>query len=100
MMKVRDLLKMHTVIDVVDDVCEELYIAFCGAYELTPEGEEHFKEALDYDIELGRNIVIVHVDDDNERVWKRKLRKAKELFESLAGYCSCKDYDRWFREVD
>ena len=29
-----------------------------------------------------------------------RLEKAKEFFESAAGYCSCSDYDRWFKEED
>ena len=102
-MKVRDLLKMEIDIDVYDDVCEELGIAFCGAVELSEEAKEHFAEALDYDLSFQGSgkyaIAIVHVDDPNEKVWKRRLAKAKELFYSLAGYCDADDYDRWFKEV-
>ena len=99
-MKVKDLLKMDIDIDVYDDVCEELAIAFCGAYDLTDEAKEHFAEALEYDCEImngldGRaEIVIVHADS------MKQVRKARELFESLAGYCASDDYDRWFKEVE
>lgn len=99
-MKVKDFLKLDCDIDVYDDVCEELGIAFCGPMELTDEGAEHFAEALEYEIEINDDVAIVHVDDDEDKVWKRKLRKAKELFEGLAGYCAADDYDRWFREVE
>ena len=103
-MKVKDLLKMDIDVDVVDDVCEELYIAFCGAYELTEAGKRKFREALNYECEFHRPcsddlICIIHVDDPDEKVWTRKLRKATELFYSLAGYCAAEDYDRWFKEV-
>lgn len=102
MVKVRDFLKNEIDIDVYDDVTEELGIAFCGPMELTDEGAEKFAEVLDYDIRFARDLscAIVHVDDDNEKVWKRKLKKASELFYSLAGYCDADDYDRWFKEVN
>lgn len=34
-MKVRDFIKQSIDVDVYDDVCEELAIAFCGPMELT-----------------------------------------------------------------
>lgn len=98
MIKVRDLMSMDIDIDVVDDVTEELYIAFCGAYKLSPEAEEHFSEALNYDAEMLDDIVIIHVDAPGDE-WKDRLAKAKELFYSLAGYCDAEDYDKWFEEV-
>ena len=103
-MKVKELLKMDIDIDVYDDVCEELAIAFCGAYELTDEAKKHFAEALEYDVELHNNgayiVGIVHVDDPDEKVWEHKLGMACELFYSLAGYCASDDYDKWFKEVE
>ena len=102
-MKVKEFIKLEIDIDVVDDVCEELYIAFCGAMELTEAGEKHFAEALEYDITLHNSgmgeLGIVHVDDPSEEVWEHRLEKAKELFESMAGYCYYKDYDKWFKVV-
>ena len=41
-MTVREFIKRDDDIDVYDDVCEELGIAFCGPLELTPEGEKQF----------------------------------------------------------
>ena len=96
-MTVKDLLQMNVDIDVYDDVCEELAIAFCGPMELTDEGKKEFAEALDYEVELEGSYVTVKVDDPEDKVWKRKLRKAKKLFEGMAGYCSVDDYDRWFK---
>lgn len=102
-MKVRDFIKLDTDIDVYDDVCEELGICFCGPMELTEEGEKHFSEVLEYDIKLDLSgsfpTAVCLVDDDNDRVWKKRLRKAIEFFYSAAGYCDCDDYDKWFREV-
>ena len=101
-MKVRDLLKLEICIDVVDDVTEELYIAFDGPQKLTREGEKEFATALDLDVTPSRDsgLWIVHVDDDDDRTWKRRLRAAMKLFHGMAGYCSVENYDLWFAEPD
>lgn len=87
-------------IDVYDNVCEELGIAYCGGIELTKAGEEQFKEVLDYEIEIETNprysVAIVDVDKHD---WKSRLKKAKEFFYSAAGYCADTDYEKWFKEV-
>lgn len=104
-MKVKDLLKMEVDIDVYDNYVEELGIAFCGPMGLTEEGAAHFETALNLDCELknnGKDIVcIVNVEDEffPEQLTEFYLEKAKELFESLAGYCAADDYDKWFEEV-
>lgn len=102
-MKVREFITQEIDIDVYDDVCEELGIAFCGPMKLTEAGEKKFAEVLDYEVELvtsGRwTNAIVHVDDNDTKVWKRKLRRAKEFFESMAGYCTVDEWDEWFEEV-
>ena len=99
-MKVRDLLKMEIDVDVVDDVTEDLYIAFVGPQELTREGEKEFALVLDLEVEHDANsdLYIIHVDDDDERTWKRRLRSAVKLFNGMAGYCSVENYELWFKE--
>jgi len=101
-MKVRDLLPMDIDIDVYDNVCEELGICFCGPAELTDEGARYFADVLDYDIDLCRGygdvVAIVHVDDPDDKVWRHKLNRASALFYALAGYCSDKNYHRWFKD--
>lgn len=97
-MKVRDLLNMEIDIDVYDDVCEELGIAFCGPLGLTDEGKNQFSEVMDYEVQIGNDCAIVCIDDAEDKVWKHKLRLAKEFFESAAGYCDADDYDRWFSD--
>lgn len=101
-MKVKEFIKQSIGIDVVDDVCEELYIAFDGPVELTPAGEKRFRDVLDYEIELYSPcdddvIGIVHIDDDDEKVWNQRLLKARDFFESVAGYCTDKQYRTWFK---
>ena len=102
-MKVREFIQLSEDFDVYDDVCEEIGIAFCGAQELTEAGMEHFAEVLDYDMELDISgsikTAVVHIDDDDDRVWKRKLRKAKEFFYGAAGYIEDSKYRKWFKEV-
>lgn len=96
----------HDDIDVYDNVCEELGIAYCGGYKLTKEGEKQFAEVLDYSIEIVEPvtkydypIAIVDVDGD-EGIWQKKLKKAKEFFYSVAGYCADSDFNKWFIECE
>lgn len=104
-MKVREFVKeweneIHDDIDVWDNVCEELGIAYCTGTKLTKEGEEYFKEVLDYDIDVDEDYCTAIIDiDDEEGIWQKKLRKAKEFFYSAAGYCAESDYDKWFAEA-
>ena len=99
--KVRELLKQEIDIDVYDDYTEELGIAFCGPMKLTKEGQEYFKDVLDYDIivytnnDLQEAVVQVGDYDDAED----RFDKACELFNSMAGYCSDTNYNKWFKEV-
>ena len=88
----------HEDIDVYDNVCELLAIAYCGT-QLTKAGEEHFKEVLDYEILVMpvHNIAVIDVDGP-EGVWQKKLKIAKEFFYSAAGYCAETDYDKWFKD--
>lgn len=103
-MKVRELIKQDIDIDVYDDVCEELGIAFCGALELTEEGEREFADVIDYEVWInpcsygGFPAAIVCIDDEDDEVWEHRLERAKLFFESAAGYCSVSDYDKWFKE--
>jgi hypothetical protein len=69
--------------------------------KLTKEGEEKFSEVMEYECEIlhdpmGYDVCIITVDDDPNIPWKQKLRKAKEFFLSIAGYCGEDEYDKWF----
>ena len=96
-MKVKELLALDIDIDVYDDVCEELGIAFCGPAKLTAEGKREFADVLEYDVTVSEYCAIVDVDGE-EGIWQEKLRKAKKLFYSLAGYCPDSYWNRWFKD--
>ena len=98
-MKVKDLIKEEIDVDVYDNVCEELAIAFCGSVELTEYGEKHFYTALNLDVELDENngVAIVNVETENGKPWESNLRKAQEFFYSCAGYCSDEKYNKYFK---
>lgn len=105
--KVRDLMLVDNDIDVYDNVCESLAIAFCNPFDddevhdwseyLTERGMKQFADVLDYPMEIIFGNAIVCVDDSDDKVWKTRLKRAKRFFESASGYCSCEDYDKWFR---
>lgn len=99
-MKVKDFIKIEQDVDVFDNVCEELAIAFCGAIKLTKEGKKKFADVLEYDIDVRKSfladVAVIDIDYDD---WKDRLKKAKEFFYSVAGYCSEENYDKWFIEV-
>ena len=99
-MTIRDLIQQEIDIDVYDDVCEELAIAFCGPQPLTPEGEKEFAEIMDYEMYINPhsygNLPAAILKIDGLPDWEDRLRKAKIFFLCAAGYCSCDDYDRLF----
>ena len=103
-MTIRDLINQEIDIDVYDDVCEELSIAFCGPQMLTDDGEKEFADIMDYSVEInphsygGYPAAIVLIDDPDDSVWEYRLDRVKRFFYGAAGYCSCEDYDRWFKE--
>lgn len=97
-MKVKDLLTMDVDIDVLDNICDALEIAFVGPAKLTDEGLKEFADVLEYEVKMHEEYgyCIIPCDDDSNIKWQTKLRRAKELFSALAGYCSTTDYDKWF----
>lgn len=97
-MKVKDLIEQEIDIDVYDDVCEELGIAFCGPLYLTEQGKEKFADVLDYEIQIGNECAIVCIDDAEDKVWKNRLKLAKEFFYAAAGYCDDDDWNVWFSD--
>lgn len=98
-MTVKEFITCEDDIDVYDDVCEDIAICFCGPQALTEAGREYFADALELEVEVNDDsgYAIVHVDDPDEKVWKRRLKAAKEFFYAAAGYCDADLYDKWFK---
>lgn len=86
-----DLMRIMDDIDVYDDVCEELGIAFCNPFDdddahdwdeyLTEYGMNTFGEVLDYPMEIypydcGMDMpcAVIGIDDE-EGVWQKKCER-------------------------
>ena len=75
---------------------------------LTPKGEEVFGAMLDnpnlyVDVEKFGNYILSDNDDDYrlyEESDEGNLALAKDFIYSLAGNCSCEDFDEWFEGDD
>lgn len=97
----RDFIKLEEDIDIYDDVCEELGIAFCGPVKLTQEADNYFSDILDLNVDIftdfqGYKTAVLKIDDPDEKVWTNRLKKALEFFEGAAGYISESQFDKWF----
>lgn len=103
-MKVQDLVGMGIDVDVYDNVCDDIGIAFCGPMVITDLGKEKFKTALNLECELitrnGYTECTVNVESGlHPDAWKANLKEAKQFFYAIAGYCSADDYDLWFEII-
>lgn len=83
----------------------DTYIAVCfGDIKFTPEGEKMFGDCLD-NLHVEGGCVIMGEDADYDKYDDYygdggRLRTAEILLHSLAGYCTCEDYDKWFLGED
>lgn len=101
-MKIDEFLCEPIDIDVIDDVTDDLWIAFCGPMRLTDEGAKEFESVLDLDIMVYHrwrgDVACVCLDGlDN---WEELEKKCIEFFEAMAGYCTVEEWDKWFIDVD
>lgn len=101
-MKVKDLIKLDIDIEVYDSITDEiLNISFVGPCKLTKEGEQEFKEVLEYDVsfyEKDNYAVVICTDEGTKIKGLTKAKKAACFFKACAGYCPTNDYDKWFKE--
>ena len=100
-MTVKDLLAIKDIdIDVYDNYCEDLGIAYCGT-QLTEEGKEKYKEILELEIELDLKndiaVVIIDIPERTEKECNRLLKKACNMFNGMAGYCDEEYYNKYFK---
>lgn len=96
-MKVRDfLLKCEQDIDVYTDVIERNPIAYCPVTLMTEDGIEEWSDVLkltiDVDYTYCEAVVECETEEQDERAW--------QFFASVAGYCSDKNWNKWFETGD
>ena len=81
--------------DVYDDYCEVCQIAFVGN-KLTEDGEKRFSPVL------GLEVQIYHGKYCDDCVVKCNTEKeaymVAELFNTMGGFCSIEDYDKYVKE--
>ncbi len=105
-MKLRDFINQEIDIDVYDDVCDGIGIAFCGPQHLTEEGAKQFDDIMDLEVSInpcswgGLPCAIVHIDDPCDHVWMKRQKRCELFFWACAGYIDCDIYDKWFPEED
>lgn len=90
--KLKDLLHAINIIGDDMDVCVDGVgeICVCPPIKLTAAGREYFKSALNAKVDC-----CIVCDKDDAR-----SEEAMKLLESLAGYCSTTDFERWFEGDD
>lgn len=90
-MKLKDFLKEAFDVDISSGLTSDWIIAFVGPVELTTDGITKFASILDNEVcILDCSEAKIEIADENQD------ELAKELFYSLAGYCSCSYYDKFF----
>ena len=87
-------------IDLYDDYDERLACCYCGdeEFSLTEEGKKEFADALALEVEWteGDSDAVVKIPEGSESEMERLAELARRFVLSMAGYCSEKDYDKWF----
>lgn len=89
-MRIKDILDQPIDIDVCDNFDESCYMAFCGPVTLTEAGRDWWSDVLEYEITLHNDMIEIHTDNSF------RTGRATKFFNSLAGYCSEKDWNTWF----
>lgn len=97
-MTIREFLKTDYERDIYIDGLDDEGIAFVGPTGLTPEGEQHFRRFLDYEIEIEEEgegysaWVIIPDEYDLEEEGDEVIR----FFQAIAGYCDSNSWRKWF----
>ena len=83
--------------DVWSDTTDRMPVCVCPPIKFTETGEEMFKRELDeIMIEHDGDVATVICGDGDD--WEANERDAFALLYSLAGYCSEKNYKKWFEK--
>lgn len=101
-MTIRELMKYEADVDVYNNITDDEAICLCCPLELTEEGLKEWGDVLDYIVETttdGDYSYAICFCDDNPAVkWQTKKKRLTNFLWSAAGYCSDKDYNKWFME--
>jgi hypothetical protein len=82
--------------DIYQDCLDIDGVAFCPPLRLTDEGKAHYRKYLDLEVDF---------DDEKQNAWvlvdhlkngEKLAEGVMEMFWDAAGFCSEKDYDKWF----
>lgn len=79
-------------------------IAVCPPVNFTEAGRKHFETALSLPVEgycvMGEDKDYADLSEyeENNKGDGGRLLLAWELLKSLAGYCACSDFERWFEK--
>ena len=89
-MKLKEFIRQEIDIDIVDDLTEDCYIAFCGPCSLTEEGEKYFEEVMNLDILIYDDIAVIHCESEKE------VKLCRILFHGFAGFIPSNRWNKWF----
>ena len=97
-MTMREFLgKIEDDTDVWSDYTDRIPVCVCPPVKFTAEGEKEFKHELDeIMVEYDGDVCNVLCNDTADP--DKTEDEAFTLLYSLAGYCSAKDYERWFED--
>lgn len=101
-MTIRELMKHEIDVDVYNNITDDEAICLCCPLELTEEGLKEWGDVLDYIVEVDMDGYCPSAecicDDDPNVKWQTKKKRLTNFLWSAAGYCSDKDYNKWFMD--
>lgn len=108
-MKVKELLKLNTTVDVSNDYADEFtddcgtegfeaIIAFVGPAKLTEEGKKHFSRCLDFDVDVDDCYACVHIPKGDNEQMEKDNTLVMMMFYGLSGNAPISYCERFFEE--
>lgn len=94
---IRELMSREIDADIGNEVLDIDIHAFCGPMEITETGEKKWHDVLNEEVQLehsGRWGDWIYLKTDKANT----VKKCANFFAAAAGYCSEKEYEKWFNE--
>ena len=104
-MKLRELIKLDTDVDVSDDYADQFEdggrwfdstIAFVGPCNLTDAGKEKYKNIMDLDVDVDESTAVVHIPENEDEKMEEMEREVMLFFYAVAGYMPEDLYEEYF----